>query len=118
MKNRMRVRQSVVDKDSLLVKNKDMAKITSKLQVTIPKAVAEKLGIKPGDELDWQVAGDTMRVTPVSRTRHRLPAELRLKLFDQATARQRARNSKVAAVKSTAVRGWKREDLYERGRTR
>jgi AbrB family looped-hinge helix DNA binding protein len=95
-----------------------MARITSKLQVTIPKAIADKLGIKPGDDLDWQVAGDTMRVTPASRTRHRLPVELRLKLFDQATTRQRARNSRLARKKPSADRGWKREDLYERGRAR
>lgn len=95
-----------------------MAKVTSKLQVTIPKVIAEKLGIKPGDDLDWQVAGDTMRVTPANRTRHRLPVELRLKLFDRATARQRARNSELAKQKPAEDRGWKREDLYERGRAR
>jgi AbrB family looped-hinge helix DNA binding protein len=91
-----------------------MAKITSKLQVTIPKAVADRLGIRPGDDLDWQVTGDTIRVTPTSRTRHRLPPELRLKLFDEATARQRARKSK-ATGEPVVDRGWKREDLYERG---
>ena len=109
---------ALVDKEIVLAKNKDMAKITSKLQVTIPKAVAEKLGIRPGDELDWQVAGDTMRVTPVTRARSRLPVDMRLKLFDQATMRQRDRSSKVTKREMTAERGWKREDLYERGRAR
>ncbi len=27
--------------------------MTSKLQVTIPKAVAEQFGIRPGDKIDW-----------------------------------------------------------------
>ena len=29
------------------------AKVTTKGQVTIPKAIREKLGIRPGDELDF-----------------------------------------------------------------
>ncbi|MBI4305831.1 MAG: AbrB/MazE/SpoVT family DNA-binding domain-containing protein [Chloroflexi bacterium] len=27
--------------------------MTSKLQVTIPRAVARQVGIKPGDQLEW-----------------------------------------------------------------
>jgi len=32
-----------------------MAKVTSKLQVTIPKALRKKLGLKPGTVLDFKV---------------------------------------------------------------
>ena len=30
-----------------------MAKVTSKLQVTLPKALADQYGIEPGDEIGW-----------------------------------------------------------------
>ncbi len=36
-----------------------MAKVTSKYQVTVPKAIAQKYGIRPGDDIDWVAAGDT-----------------------------------------------------------
>ena len=39
-----------------------MSRVTSKLQVTIPKAIAERHGIRPGVEVDWQSAGDVIRV--------------------------------------------------------
>ena len=32
-----------------------MAKITSKLQATLPKALALDLGLKPGDEIEIQI---------------------------------------------------------------
>ena len=34
-----------------------MAKVTSKLQVTVPKAIADHYGIRPGDEIQWIPAG-------------------------------------------------------------
>ena len=42
-----------------------MAKVTSKLQVTVPKALAEKYAIRPGDEIAWEAAGDVIRVVTV-----------------------------------------------------
>jgi len=27
--------------------------VTSKLQLTVPKAIADQFGLKPGDELQW-----------------------------------------------------------------
>lgn len=36
------------------------AKVTSKGQVTVPKAVREALGIKEGDELVFRVDGDRL----------------------------------------------------------
>ena len=44
-----------------------MAKVTSTLQVTVPKALADRYGIGPGDEIEWEAAGDVIRVVPPRR---------------------------------------------------
>ena len=93
-----------------------MAKVTSKLQVTVPKALAQRFHIEPGDEIEWEAAGDAIRVVP-RRERPRGDVATRLRLFDQATARQRAREKGVRAAPARA-RGWTREELYQRGRPR
>ena len=94
-----------------------MAKITSKYQVTIPKRIADKYNIHPGDNIDWQEAGEAIRVVPASKQSLTDDREQRLRLFDQATERIRRRSSnrKLGQPKD---RGWKREDLYNRGRPR
>lgn len=43
------------------------SKLTSKAQTTVPKEVREKLGIGPGDVLDWEVADGEVRVLPLDR---------------------------------------------------
>ena len=91
--------------------------MTSKLQVTIPKAIADRYGIKPGDEIEFQPAGDVIRVVPPEGWRRRsLSTEERLRLFEAAGARQRERE-KTMKLPATppADRDWKREDLYTRG---
>lgn len=92
-----------------------MAKVTSKLQVTIPKALAERYQVEPGDEITWEAAGDAIRVVP-ARARRRDVAS-RLELFDQATARQKQRRRPRPSGQA-ADRGWTREELYGRGRAR
>ncbi len=49
-----------------------MAKVTSKLQVTIPKAIAHQYGIAPGDEIEFKAAGDMIASSP--RINERVPA--------------------------------------------
>ncbi|HEY7724128.1 MAG TPA: AbrB/MazE/SpoVT family DNA-binding domain-containing protein [Anaeromyxobacteraceae bacterium] len=44
-----------------------MARVTSKLQVTVPKALADRYRMRPGDEIEWQAAGDAIRVVPQRR---------------------------------------------------
>lgn len=100
-----------------------MAKVTSKLQVTLPKALAEKFGIKPGDHIDWQGAGEVIRVIPASGRRKRgVDLSYRLRLFDQATARQQKRDARrrrsVLKLPAEPARGWTRADLYRRGGSR
>ena len=93
-----------------------MSKVTSKLQVTIPKAIAERFGIRPGSEIEWVPAGEGLRVETAVRSSVPLSDEERLRLFDAATERQRNRRTRPA--RSREDRGWTREGLYDRGRTR
>lgn len=92
-----------------------MAKVTSKLQVTVPKALASAHGIKPGDEIEWSSAGETIRILPAGSRRQVLDTAARLRLFDLATARQRQRRRRALNAEG---RGWTREELYERARAR
>jgi AbrB family looped-hinge helix DNA binding protein len=100
-----------------------MAKVTSKLQLTVPKKIADQYGIRPGDELEWIPAGESIRVELVSRkarSGRRLTAEERLALFDagmKRVDRLQADQRKEAASNPTHItrenRGWTREELYE-----
>jgi AbrB family looped-hinge helix DNA binding protein len=94
-----------------------VGKVTSKLQVTVPKAVADRFNIKPGDELVWTAGPDSIRVTPARSRSRRLDPTTRLALFDRATARQREREA-ATPPRPGAQRGWTRDDLYDRGRPR
>ena len=92
-----------------------MSKVTSKLQVTIPKALAERYGISPGQDVQWLEAGEAIRVVPQAAQRASADKAKRLPLFDQATARQRDRESaRPLEPQAEGERGWTREDLYER----
>lgn len=98
-----------------------MSRVTSKLQVTVPKLIATRFSIKPGDEIDWIPAGDAIRVvTRVPATRKGAdPKVERLRQFDQATARLRQRKLSAPPRASAGTdRGWTREDLYRRGSAR
>ena len=95
-----------------------MSRVTSKLQVTVPKAIAQRYGIRPGDEILFEESGEVIRVVPDNaRTQTAgLDIEAGLRLFDAATARQRARESGRPARRA-GTRGWTREQLYEHGRS-
>lgn len=88
-----------------------MSRVTSKLQVTIPRRIADRFGIRPGDDIDWVAAGEGLRV--LTGSDRSVPADpgRRVALFDQATERQAARRTHGRARE----RGWSREDLYARG---
>ena len=97
-----------------------MAKVTSKLQVTIPKRIAEQYGIAPGDEVEFSPAGDSIRLAPARQPmRSSLSLEERLRMFDEDTAWQRERQKQMTIpADSAAERGWSRADLYTRGKSR
>ena len=90
-----------------------MSKITSKYQVSIPKALAEKVGLRVGDELEWEDAAGTLRARAATLPKAGLGVSERLRLFDAATARQEKRRPKSQAPRGKS-RGWSREDLYRR----
>jgi AbrB family looped-hinge helix DNA binding protein len=92
-----------------------MSRVTSKLQVTIPKRIADRYGIRPGDDIDWLEAGEGVRVQPRATGQEQPDVARRLALFDAATDRERARRA-GEAWRPTHERGWTRDELYERGR--
>jgi len=95
-----------------------MAKVTSKLQVTIPKAIAQRYRLAPGDDIRWLPAGDAIRVVP-QEVRDVPDLKERLAWFDEATKRQHLRDSRRKRTAETQPeRGWTREELYSRGRAR
>ncbi len=93
-----------------------MARVTSKLQVTIPKRIADRYAIRPGDEIDWLPAGDVIRVAPKSARQEPADPRGRLDLFDAATARQNERQGERIDSPAPEGRGWSRDELYTRGR--
>ena len=113
-----------LNKDCILATIGIMARVTSKLQLTIPKAIADQYEIRPGDELDWLPAGEAVRVVKrrVSVKTDEATLQQRLRLFDEATARQERRNARFRKKHGLrgepSDRGWTREDLYDRGLSR
>lgn len=100
-----------------------MGKVTSKLQLTVPKAIADRYGIRPGDELEWMPEGGSIRIElggGGSTLAQQLTTKEKLELFDRGSERlnqAQKEQRKQAARPETEVkgRGWKREDLYNRG---
>ncbi len=104
---------SVIDKDRILVKVILMSKVTSKLQVSVPKSLAERYGIQPGDDVQWEAAGEIIRVIPPRRAVPERTRDERLEIFDQATRRQAQRQTR-REVSTSSERGWSRDELYDR----
>ena len=97
-----------------------MSRVTSKLQVTLPKRIAEQYGIKPGDEVEFVPAGDVIHVVPPGRRlTPKLSLEERLRLFESSTKWQREYEKQLPLpAKPAKKRDWTREDLYTRGKSR
>lgn len=95
-----------------------MARVTSKYQVTVPKVIAEQYGIQPGDNIQWVPAGEVIHVVPEGKSVASEDQKGKLRLFDQATERHRRRLGAAKAKRHPRGRGWTREDLYVRGRSR
>ena len=94
-----------------------MAKVTGKFQITLPKALVDQCGIRVGDELDLRPIGRSIQMERRSTPDAARLRDERLTQFDRATKRQRTRQATASVVPARA-RGWTREELYVRGRTR
>lgn len=90
-----------------------MSKVTTKLQLTLPKALAVQYGIHAGSEVRFEAAGPVIVLRPAGEETPRLSLTERLALFDAATDRLEARGYEGAGR-----REWSREDLYDRALAR
>src|SRR5438132_1657324 len=94
-----------------------MSKVTSKLQVTIPKRVADQYGIKPGTEVEFEPAGQAVRMRIVREGEidpDRAAALARFKA-DEAYWDERFRKMREDGLlpdEPPKDRGWTREELY------
>lgn len=114
-----------------------MSKVTSKLQVTLPKAIADRYGVAPGADLVFEPAGESIRVLvarePGVAASYGLSLEDKQALLEAVSRRQANRNRRYrlgrgsskrrqagSAVGASASdeRGWTREGLYARARAR
>ena len=102
---------------NILARVRTVARVTSKRQVTIPKAIADRYGIASGDEIEFLSAGDAIRVERTGSGPVRLDRDERLKRFDQATERLQELQ-KERPLETTGDRGWHRDELYERAGAR
>ena len=89
-----------------------MSKVTSKLQVTIPKAVAGKYRIGPGDEVRWEGQPLGALMVREGTAVYGLTAKDRLEAFREF-ARSAAADARTKRWTPPKERGWTREDLYE-----
>lgn len=90
--------------------------MTSKLQLTVPKSIAEAYRIAPGSELIFEAAGEVIHLRH-QRANVAPDKDARLQRFQQAWQRQLGRNQRYQGEQqSTDItnRGWTREELYER----
>jgi bifunctional DNA-binding transcriptional regulator/antitoxin component of YhaV-PrlF toxin-antitoxin module len=104
---------SAIDKARILVRVILMSKVTSKLQVSVPKSLADRYGIQPGDDVQWEAAGEIIRMIPPRRAVPQRTRDERLEIFDQATRRQAQRQTR-REVSTSSERGWSRDELYDR----
>lgn len=91
-----------------------MSLITSKLQVTVPKAIALKHGLGPGSEVTFESAGDVVFLRPAGLLPSQVAPEERARRFWAMMARADARGGDVAPSETGTDRGWTREELYDR----
>lgn len=94
-----------------------VAKVTGKFQITLPKALVDRCGIRVGDTLELRPIGRSIQIDRHPRPDATRRCQEALTHFDRATKRQRARQA-TAPVAPARSRGWTREELYVRGRAR
>ncbi len=94
-----------------------MTRVTGKFQITLPKRLVDTYGIRVGDEVELRAAGEVIAIVPAGVAKPRLSLEERLRLFDEAMRRVREQTP-LPEPAATEDRGWTRDELYDRGRSR
>jgi bifunctional DNA-binding transcriptional regulator/antitoxin component of YhaV-PrlF toxin-antitoxin module len=94
-----------------------MTRVTGKFQITLPKKLVDAYGINIGDEVQLVASGEVIAIVLAGAGKPRLSLEERLRLFDEATRRHSARE-RLPTSSTSEDRGWTRDELYDRGRTR
>ena len=113
----MTVKDVVLDDSLLQFYSAGMTRVTGKFQITLPKQLVDAYGIRVGDEVELVAAGDAIAILPSGSRGKSFSLEERLRNFDDATRRLNAR-SPAELPPSTGDRGWTRDELYTRGRSR
>ena len=81
-----------------------LARVTSKGQITVPKAVRIALGAEPGDTLFFSIAGDQVLVHRLKRNDELPPLEIPAHLRDKTM--QEIRDGTVENDAARGVQGW------------
>ena len=97
-----------------------MSKVSSKYQITLPRALARSHRISPGEEVVFEEVGSALYLRRGGQRSDAAKVSVleRVDSFDQASQRQESRNRAVSgALKPTQDldRGWTRDELYQRG---
>jgi bifunctional DNA-binding transcriptional regulator/antitoxin component of YhaV-PrlF toxin-antitoxin module len=89
-----------------------MAKVNSNLELPIPRAIAERYDIRPGDDLEVLPANDSIRVIPARHSESRQSVDTRLSRFREML-KQYDETADQRPAFAWEDRGWHREDLYD-----
>ncbi|WP_421726391.1 AbrB/MazE/SpoVT family DNA-binding domain-containing protein [Bauldia sp.] len=75
-------------------------RVTSKGQVTIPKAIRDKAGIRPGSEVAFGIKGEvvTLKRAPASKTGRTRGQEIAESLRDTATRNRHLTTDEIMAL--------------------
>ena len=85
-----------------------IVRISSELQVTLPKRVLNMLGVGPGDDLEIEKAPDGFILRPKS-----ILDESRFDELDRTvTACADERMLELVTVKTGSTTSWKRDEIY------
>ena len=81
-----------------------LARVTSKGQITVPKAVREALGAEPGDTLFFSIAGDQVVVHRIKRNDELPPLEIPAHL--RGKSMQEIRDGTADNDAARGAQGW------------
>ena len=81
-----------------------LARVTSKGQITVPKAVREALGAEPGDTLFFSIAGDQVVVHRIKRNDELPPIEIPAHL--RGKSMQEIRDGTADNDAARGAQGW------------